>query len=149
MSYNFRMQNLLDLKESIEQEKKEEYWNAVFELNREEDILEAIFKEKNSALESMETAKGRMDIVCMRRYDLYLRMIADKIEMQENKIEILRVGVEEKKSEMLKAMVDKKAFEKLKEHGYERFLQEERKAEDKVNDSIVTFNIMKKLCSEV
>lgn len=148
MSFKFRLQNLLDLKESIEKQKKEEFGNAMFVLNREEDILQAMIKEKISAIERREKDKENLKIERVRQYTLYIEMISQKIKNQEIKVEELRIVAEEKKEIMLEAIKETKSFEKLKEHDYEVFLEEEKKIEEKLNDSIVTFNTMKQL-SEV
>lgn len=145
MSYKYKMQNILDLKSDIEEQKKEEFGSAMFLLNHEEEILSAINKEKISAIERKELEKMHFNINRLKQYTLYLKMIDQRIEEQEIRVEEQRKMVLEKKEEMLEARKETKAFEKLKEHDYEEFMEEEKKTEEKTIDSIVTFNTMKKL----
>ena len=141
MGYNFRLEKVLNYKETIEDFKKAEYGEIHQKLNKEESILldynmykEALIKDKNQS--TRKTNVGNLKL-----FNDYLKDISKNIETQEQIVDDTKTELEKVKEELMIAMQEKKSFEKLKEKDYENFLDESRKNEEKIIDEIVTFNI--------
>ena len=141
MGYNFRLEKVLNYKETIEGFKKTEFGEVNQKLNKEERILldyniykENLIKDKNES--TIKTNIGNLKL-----FNNYLRDISLNIETQEQIVDQTKEELEKVKEELLIAMQEKKSFEKLKEKDYEEFLDESKKKEDKIIDEIVTFNI--------
>ena len=142
--FKFRLQRILNHKEDIEKQKKEIFGALTIKLSEEEDILQAIEEERFATIKKSNHEKSTGNIVKLKYYDNYLKMLKERIERQIDVIERLKVEVEIAKLDMLDAVKETKAFEKIKEKDYEEYLYDEKKNEEKVIDSIVTFNTSKK-----
>ncbi|NMA49389.1 MAG: flagellar export protein FliJ [Tissierellia bacterium] len=138
--FKFRLQRILNHKEDIEKQKKEIFGALTIKLTEEEDILQAIEEERFITIKKSNIEKSTGNIVKLKYYDNYLKMLKERIERQTDVIERLKVEVEIAKLDMLDAVKETKAFEKIKEKDYEKYLYEEKKNEEKLIDSIVTFN---------
>ena len=141
MGYNFRLEKVLNYKETIEGFKKTKFGEVNQKLNKEESKLldyniykENLIKDKN--ISARKTSIGNLKLL-----NNYLKDISENIENQEQIVEQTKAELEKVKEELLVAMQEKKSFEKLKEKDYEEFLDQSKKNEDKIIDEIVTFNI--------
>lgn len=142
--FKFRLQRILNHKEDIEKQKKEVFGSLTIKLSEEEDILQAMEEERFATVKKSNEEKNQGNIIKLKYYNNYLKMLKERIERQADVIERLKVEVEIAKLDMLDAVKETKAFEKIKEKDYEEFLYEEKKNEEKVIDSIVTFNTSSK-----
>lgn len=138
--YKYNLQKLLDIRVSIEQEKKNQMGLAIQRLDKEKQRLKLIKGEldlmKNRFAE--ETSEG-MEVnelkLLINYIDYYKRSIKDqklKIKMSEDHLSVCR-------AELLKATQEKKMIEKLKEKDFEKFLYQEQKKEEKLVDDLVSF----------
>lgn len=138
--YKFRLQKLLDYKESLEQEKKnqlsiavkrlEEEKNKILELKSMLKSMDSKFHQKTSEGLSVNKLK-----ILANYIDYYKRRIKEqkiKIKMAEDYVSICR-------EELIKASREKKMIEKLKDKNYNKFLYNEQKNEEKLVDDLVSY----------
>lgn len=138
--YKFKLQRVLDYKETVEGLKKSEYGTAIQKLNEEKEILSNYISRKSEIIKQFSTKDDKINIGSFRIYNNYISEITNKIKNQEkNVMESEREAVKVQK-ELLEAMKEKKAFEKLKEKDHKEFILEEKREEEKIMDQIVTFN---------
>lgn len=138
--YKFKLQKILEYKETVEGLKKSEYSVAIQKLNEEEEILSEYISRKSQIIKDREGKDGRISVGSLKLYNDYIVEITGMIEKQELVIDRAERLVEVAQQNLLEAMQEKKGFEKLKERDYEEFIEEEKREEAKMIDQIVTFN---------
>ena len=141
MGYNFRLEKVLNYKETIEDFKRTEFGEVNQKLNKAEQILLDYNNYKESLIKDKNNSTIKTNIGNLKLFNNYLKDISVNIETQEQIVYETKEELEKVKEELLIAMQEKKSFEKLKEKDYEEFLDESKKKEDKIIDEIVTFNI--------
>ena len=138
--FNFRLQSVLTVKEKIEDLKKNEFGKAVMELEIERQKKAELERKRvdciNGFRESIMQGVNPLEI---QRYNLFIDKLKHLIKLQEQAIIKAQAWVEKKRAELVEAMRDRKTLDALKENDFEEFLVEEKKAEQKVVDEIVSY----------
>ncbi len=140
-SFNFKLEKVLNYKETIEGFKKAEYGEINQKLNEEEKKLHDYNDYKENLINDRNQYEVKTNIGNLKLFNNYLRDVSKNIENQEEKVDKTKEELEKIKEELLIAMQEKKSFEKLKEKDYEEYLDESKKEEAKIIDEIVTFNV--------
>ena len=144
--FKYRMQNILDIKNQMEEQAKLEFAQARMALNEEEDHL----KKLNSRKRSYENEMRKL-----LHENLKVRKIIearDAISKMEGMIEeqILKVRFAEKKLEearqkMTELMQERKTHENLKEKAFDVFIKELNAGESKEIDQLTSYRFGKKI----
>ena len=129
----FSMQNILDIKEKLEEQEKNNYSQANLRLREAEEELEAIKARLAAAEEQLRREVSRIQSV-------------PEIRRKEDGVEILKMYVAEqvlvvrtREKELEEAMKERKTFEKLREKAFEKFVEEENRKEQKEVDELVSY----------
>lgn len=136
----FSMQNLLDMKEKLEEQAKNNYSQANLRLMEAEEELHRL---ENRLEEAQELLRMEMSDA------LNVRMIRNR----ENAVEILKTYVWQQqlvviqrqkdvdlaRQRLNEAMKERKTYEKLREKAFEEFKLEENRKEQKEVDELVSF----------
>lgn len=138
--YKFKLQRVLDYKETLEELKKSEYGTAIQKLNEEKEILSNYISKKSEIIKQFNTIDDKINIGSFRTYNNYISEITNRIKKQEENVMYAEREAIKIQEELLEAMKEKKSFEKLKEKDYREFILEEKREEEKIMDQIVTFN---------
>lgn len=138
--FRFSMENILIIKEKLEEQAKNEYAQANARLFREQDKLDALvcrceearqeLKKKLQETLSMKDIRKREEAVEVLKFYVIQQQLA--VIRCEKEVEVAR----EKLSE---AMKERKIFEKLREKAYEEFVQEENKKEQREVDELMSY----------
>lgn len=142
--FQFRLQNILSVKEKFEEQKRMELSNA------------------NQLLEIEERRLTQLITLRDNNNNLYKKMVSDRITVKdirdfgeknkyytnvvlEQNITVTKVNsrVESIRDELKEALIEKKMYEKLKENAYEEYYKEECKEEQKHLDEIVSYKYRK------
>ena len=146
--FNFKMASILSIREKMEDLKKNEFGKAVKQLEIEKNrMVNLLLAEKNcidSFRQKLQTGTYPEDV---RMHNLYLKRLEFLKIKQQEMIDAAEIVVEERRLELVEAMRERKALEILKENQYEEFLMEEKQAEQKVVDEIVSYRGAKKSSS--
>lgn len=134
------MQNILNMKEKLEEQAKNEYGQANARLLAEQEKLE----ELNARLED---AKQRLkDVLCETLSVIEIRRREDAVEIIKTYVlqQILVVKrcekeVEIAREKLTKAMQERKIFQKLREKAFDEFLKEEERQEQKEVDELTSY----------
>lgn len=137
--FKFRLQKILEHRETIENIKKGEFAKKQSELNHEIEKLN-ILQNKRNIISKQKTDSTNTTINELQKYSNYLFILDKQIETQVLVIEEMKKKVEEVREELIEATKDKKIIEKLKLRDYQEFLYEEKKEEEKANDQFVSYN---------
>lgn len=138
--FRFSMENILIIKEKLEEQAKNEYAQANARLFREQDKLDALvcrceearqeLRKKLQETLSMKDIRKREEAVEVLKFYVIQQQLA--VMRCEKEVEVAR----EKLSE---AMKERKIFEKLREKAYEEFVQEENKKEQREVDELMSY----------
>ncbi len=134
------MQNILNMKEKLEDQAKNKYAQANARLLREQEKLEIIVARREEAREKLKLV-------------LYETLSVAEIRTRENAVEVLKFyamqqqlavkrcekEVEVAREELGEAMKERKIFEKLREKAFEEFVFEENRKEQKEVDELMSY----------
>ena len=136
----FRLQSVLNIKEKVEDLKRNEFGKAVSELALAKMEKERLELEKENCLEDFRSSIDTgIEPYAISRYNIYIEKLKKMIIRQQQVVVRAEAFVEEKRIELVEAMRDRKTLETLKENDFEEFLDEEKKAEQKIVDEIVSY----------
>ncbi|MCR4649151.1 MAG: flagellar export protein FliJ [Lachnospiraceae bacterium] len=138
--YKYKMQGILDIKEKLETQAKQEFANANLRLLEEEALLDSIRKKKESYIE--EGVSLRMQTIDPVSIDINKRAVEvmeDAEKKQEREVAVARKNVDAARRKMMEARMETKIYEKLKEDDFKEFMTEEGKAESKEIDELNSF----------
>ena len=148
--FKFQMQGILNVKESIAEQKEQEFAKAIQALANERAILESLYNEKAQTVEELRGATGKkinpFDFKMLNNYVEYLK---SKIISQNEVIKKAENFVEVKRGELIEATKEKKMLDKLKENKLEEHFEEEKQAEQKSVDEIVSFKYKQVMTQEL
>jgi len=138
--FTFALASILSIKEKMEDLKKNELAKAIMALEKEKERLKHLELTRINCIESfrssINTGISPLDI---KQHNHFLDNLKKRIAAQKIAIQIAERFVEEKRLELVEAMRERKALEKLKENAYNEYLIEEKQAEQKVIDEIVSY----------
>lgn len=138
--FRFSMQNILNMKEKLEDQAKNEYAQANARLLREQERLKIIVARREEAREKLKLV-------------LYETLSVAEIRTRENAVEVLKFyamqqqlavkrcekEVEVARERLSEAMKERKIFEKLREKAFDEFVFEENRKEQKEVDELMSY----------
>ena len=139
--FRYRMQNILNIKEKLEAQAKNEFAAANLELLEEQDILAQMLKHKRELEEESKSLRLRdsLSIKEIKDNTLSIELQKEKMKQQALRIHAAEKKVEQRRKVMVELMQEKKTHELLKERAFEQFLQEEKAAESKQIDELTSY----------
>ncbi len=127
--FEFRLQNVLQIRQKLEDIRAIELKQAQMALRQEEEKLEIISSMKEEHFQQAYLGETQVDPFNLRIQTAYTNQLNFLIENQNQSVENAEKHVDEKRTILLKASQDKKIVEKLRERKEEEFsrsmLQEE------------------------
>lgn len=138
--FKFKMENILNLKERVAEQKEQEFAKALQELVAQRALLDSFNQEKKDTLAKLKGELGdRITPLDFRLYTNYIEVIKQKIEHQKKELVKYEQFLEKKRLELVEATKEKKMLDKLKENKFEEHIDEEKKSEQKHIDEIVSY----------
>lgn len=136
--FRYSMENLLQIKQKLEDQAKIAYGVARLRLTKEEEKLEELKQRKNSyedELRSLQTAK--LDILRIRQCEKAIEVMKENIKQQAVVVKNAAHRLEVTRIRLNDAMVERKTQDRLKEKAFEEYMlefdAEERKEVDELN----------------
>ncbi len=140
----YRMQNILDLKYKLEEQKKQEYAQIQGRLNDAEQYLNRLETLLLQDIDNLRRAtSSTLDLLEIESCKQAITYRNDQIKRQKHLVQSLRGEVERARIRLNEAMQERKMHEKLKENQLEAFVQEENLKESKEIDELVSYNYNK------
>lgn len=138
--FRFPMQNILNMKEKLEEQAKNEYGQANARLLAEEKKLEQLNNRLEDArlqlknvlrevLSMTEIHKRENAVVILKWYVKQQQLVVKRCEKE---VEIAR-------EKLTEAMKERKIFEKLREKAFDEFMKEEGRREQKEVDELMSY----------
>lgn len=139
--FNFKMENILNVKGILEREAENTYRIASSELRLEEDKLSDCY----SKLETVENKNRNARNGVFRVSDLHYYQERANYEKEKYKNQALKVNVANKNcnlasSKLHSAKLERKTYEKLKEKEFEEYKLEQKKVESSIIDEFVSYS---------
>ncbi len=138
--FRYRMQNILELKQKLEEQSKMNYANQRRELTKAEQKEQELYDIKAAyEEEQLKTRMDKLDLREIRSSDVGIEMIEDRIRDQKEVVEQEKRKLEMRRRELTKVMQERKAQEKLRERAFEQFKKDESAAESKTIDELTSY----------
>ena len=137
----YRMENVLKLKEQIENQRQMEFiaaQNKVYE--EEEKMKELVNRYRQYLNEQKEMATSKINVVKLRQLGEGIEVTKDLIKAAAVQVKVAKKNMEVSQNRLAEAVKERKIQEKLKEKAFEGFKQELNKEEMKEIDEVISFN---------
>lgn len=139
--FKFRLQKILEHRETLENIKKGEFAKAQAKLSLEIEKLEQLkISRQNISREKQEKSQTSTTMNELQKYNNYLIDLDRMMVLQTETINTAREKVDIAREELIEATKDKKIIEKLRIRDYQEFLYEEKIKEEKANDQFVSYS---------
>lgn len=138
--FRFSMENILIIKEKLEEQAKNEYAQANARLLREQDQLGVLVCRRDEA--GQELRKKLQETLSMkeiRKKEEAVEILKFYVMQQQLVVMRCEKEVEVAREKLSEAMKERKIFEKLREKAYEEFVQEESKKEQREVDELMSY----------
>ena len=147
--YKFKMQSVLDIKEKLETQAKQDFANANLKLLEEEALLDKIVRKKEGYVEEgVKLRDGIIDPVAIEINKRAVEVMEDQEEAQKKEVAIARKNVDAARKKMMDARMETKTYEKLKEDDFNEFMMEQGKIESKEIDELNSFRFSERAKSK-
>ena len=133
--FSFSMQKILDIREFTERQAQIELGQAVAEVNRINEELEAVAQEKQRMIQMNLKAASLNEFLVHENYMKRLELTKERL-LQE--LAAAQLVVDEKREIFAEAMKQRKILSNLKEKQFTQYKKEALVAEDNAVDDLVT-----------
>ena len=138
--FSYRMQNILNMKQKLEEQEKSNYAQAQAKLAAEQKKLESLKERKCFYEERLRENVGkRLVILEMRQNQDAIESLKLFIKQQTIMVKKAEQNVEVASKRLQQAMSERKAQEKLRENAFELYKKEFDAEERKEIDELVSF----------
>ena len=136
----YRMQNILNLDEKLEEQARMEYATQQMALNEAEEREEALKRRRESYEDEARRLRGEnLDIRKMTANAQAIDIMGSLISEQHKVVQQEETKLEAKRSALEEAMKERKTQEKLKEKAFEEFKAELAMEESKQIDQLTSY----------
>ncbi len=138
--FRYKMKNVLDVKEKMEEQAKAAFAEAMAELNVQEEKLQALFNRKEwYEEEGRRMRREALDVNDLRDNTRAIDNLKDQIEEQKKEVARAQADVDKARDNLSVAMQERKIQEKLRDNAFEEFVHEINAAESKEIDELVSY----------
>ena len=134
------MQNILNVKERMETQAKNEFALCSAALREEEDKLQTLAERKSAyEAELKQLYSASLDLQKITETQNAVENLKYQMRIQTLNVRSAENRLEEARLKLQEAMLERKTHEKLKEREFEQFMQDEAAKESKEIDELVSF----------
>ena len=138
--FKYRMQNILNIKLSMERQARMQYAAANMKLREEEEKLDAFRQRKaDYEAEAKRLLAEKLDVREIMFNNQAIMMSEEDIKAQVIQVHTAQLNVERAREKMTQVMQERKTHELLKEKAFEQFLQELKQQESKEIDELTSY----------
>ena len=136
----YRMQNILDLKQKIEEQEKANFGLAVARYNEEQQKLRDIMiRQAGYEKHLKDISVGNIDIKEIKTCKAAIASMKVALRAQLIEVSKAQKAMENARRKLNAVMMERKMHEKLREHAFEEFLDEIDREESKITDELVSY----------
>lgn len=138
--FNYKMQNILDIKLKLETQAKTAFALEMQKLRDEELKLQRIYDDRERYEQELKQASmGILDPAEMNRCNEGISIKKEEAERQKENIRIAERNVELARGKLNRVMIERKTQEVLRDKAFEEFVKELNYQEAKEIDEVVSF----------
>ena len=138
--FRYQMQNILSIKEKLEEQEKQNFALMRRKLSEEEAVLEQLQKKREElAEESRRIRTDKINVLKLKENEASRKYMEDQVKQQHLKVRIAEKNLESARIKMQRATQERKIHDKLKEKAFENFMQEESRNEAKEIDELTSY----------
>jgi len=138
--FRYRMQNILNIKEKLEEQEKQNFALMRVKLTEEEDKLAALKDRRNAvAEEGKKMREDKINILSIKENTALASFLDEQIKGQSIKVMAAEKNLENARVRMQNAIQERKIHEKLKENAFDEFIKEEGMKEAKEIDELTSY----------
>ena len=132
----YSMQNILDMKEKLERQEKNDYSRANVRLLEAQDELERLKDRQREQEEKLrQNLKESMQVLQIKEAENGVEVIKMYVKQQMLCVKQRERELEEARTRLALAMRERKTFEKLREKAFQQFMEEENKIVEREDGS--------------
>ena len=140
MAFRFRLQSYLNVKTQIEEQKQNEYAQALRRLEEEKEKKRRMEREIDQTVEGLRTIMATtLDPVDAKYRNDRISLLRIRIAEQEVQIAKAEQFAEKKRLELVEAMKQRKMMDTIKDNHFEQYREEEKRDDQKITDAIVSY----------
>jgi len=138
--FRYRMQNILELKEKLEEQEKNNFAARRAALTEEEDKMEAVLAKRDHIVEEGKALRlTTIDVTRIRENQRAKEYVEEEVKQQRIKVRIAEKNLDAARLKMQAAMQERKIHEKMREKAFERFVEEQNAEEVKEIDQLTSY----------
>lgn len=138
--FRFPMQNILNMKEKLEEQAKNEYGQANARLLAEEKKLEQLNNRLEDArLQLKNVLREVLSMTEIHKRENAVVILKGYVKQQQLVVKRCEKEVEIAREKLTEAMKERKIFEKLREKAFDEFIKEEGRREQKEVDELMSY----------
>ena len=136
----YRMQNILDIKYKLEDQKKQEYAQIQRRLDDAQTYLSTLEQRLEQDVSNLrEATTGALDLLQIEACKNAILFRREQIARQKGLVSSLQNETEKARARLNEAMQERKMHEKLKENQYAEFMHDLEQQESKEIDQLVSY----------
>ena len=136
----FKLKNILDIKQKLEEQAKIVYGEANAKLRQEEQILQSLLMQRTMyEKRAVDLVKGTISIRDIRENKQAIDVMKSRIRTQMMAVRAAENQVEAARLKLKEVMIERKTFDKLREHAFEDFKQEVAYEENQAVNELVSY----------
>ena len=144
--FRYKMQNILNIKEKLENQEKQNFALMRARLSEEEEKLEKLkLRREEIALEAKKMRMDGINVLKIKENSALAEYIDGEIKSQMVRVTTAQKNLDSAAKKMQKAIQERKIQEKLKEKAYDEYLIEENLAEAKEIDQLTSYTYGQKI----
>lgn len=138
--FRFSLENILSMKEKLEEQAKNEYAQANALLFTEEQKLSDLTVRLDGAKDRLKNVLvEKLSVTEIRKREDAVEIIKTYVLQQKLIVKQCEKQVEVARQKLQEAMQERKIYEKLKEKAFEEFVREEGRQEQKITDELMSY----------
>ena len=138
--FRYRMQNILELKEKLEEQEKNNFASRRAALTEEEDKMDAVLSKRDAIVaEGKALRLTTIDVKKIRENQRAKEYVEEEVKQQRVKVRIAEKNLDAARVKMQAAMQERKIHEKMREKAFERFVEEQNAEEVKEIDQLTSY----------
>lgn len=138
--FRFPLENILNMKEKLEEQAKNEYGQANARLISEQDKLNQLEIRLEGAKQKLKNVlQETLSVMEIRKREDAVEIIKTYVMQQLLIVKRCEKEVEIAREKLSEAMKERKIFEKLREKAFEEFMREEGRKEQKEVDELMSY----------
>ena len=147
--FTFKLKSILNLKRQLEEQVKFKLGRAIGALNRELSVLRSFEEAISMTVDEFRIASGGVFTAGrIKEYNYFITRMKEKAAEQRIVVSEAEAYVSVVRAELLAAVQQRKMYERLREKAYDKYLDEEKHAEQLVVDELISYKIGSSLHGE-